>query len=105
MESSLPNIITIGIWVMGLLLSVIGFLLVFYFKRSVSTNDKLNDSVNKLQLTVTGLNGTLLAQDEKFSNLSTNCRDKHSVIDERLKKHGDQLGDHEGRIIKIETKL
>ena len=98
-------IATIGLWIVGILLSVIGFFLMFYFKRSVKSDDELNKSVSKLQQSITGLNGTILAQEDRFTDFQVDCKDRHKNIDVRLDKHENKLENHEGRIIKVETKL
>lgn len=98
-------IVTIGIWFVGILLAIIGFFLLFYFKRSVTSNDNLNESVNKLQNTITGLNATILSQDDRFVTFTGSCKERHATVDHRLNSHAKKLEDHEGRIIKVEAVL
>ncbi|MFH0756923.1 MAG: hypothetical protein V2B15_06535 [Bacteroidota bacterium] len=98
------TLLTIGMWTLGILLSVVGFFLVYFFKRSVESDDKLNETVGKLQISVTALNGTLLSQDDKISTFTGSCKDKHIQIDKRLEVHGIKIDDHEKRITVIEAK-
>jgi len=105
MENLPVNIINIGMWMIGILLSIIGFFLIFYFKRSVTSNDKLNESVNKLQMSVTGLNATLLYQDDKLNTFTKSCKEKHLKVDQRLEKHEEQLDRHEKDITVLKTKI
>lgn len=98
------TLIAIGIFVVGTLMSIIGFFIAYYFRRSAKSNDDLNEAVGDLQISVTALNGTLISQDEKFDTFTGTCRDNHTRIDKRLYDHGKKIDNHEKRISTIEGK-
>ena len=97
-------IASIGIFLFSVLLGIIGYFISHYFKQSAVSSARLDQTVGKLQISVTALNGTMLAQEDKFDTFSGNCHEKHGQINERLRDHGKQIDNHETRIIKIETK-
>lgn len=95
--------IKIMMWVGGGIMSLLFFLVSFYFYRSIKAYDDLSESVNKLQLTLSGLNGIILSMQEKNTMFSSNCKEKHVIIDNRLKAHARDLERHEIQITKLET--
>lgn len=95
--------INIAMWVMGGLLTLIFFLFTYFFTRSIKVQDDLTVSVNKLQVTLTGLNGIILSVQEKNDLLQGSCKERHETVDTRLTDHSKRLNDHENKLIKLET--
>lgn len=77
------------LWVIGLLGSLLGFFLTYYFFRTSKILDELRTAVQQLNLNYTGLN----------------CVQKHDTINKRLEKHGVQLDLHERKITELDTKM
>jgi hypothetical protein len=91
--------------ILGIMISIIGYFLTFYFKRSVESIDKLNDTVGELRGSITGLKAQMIANEEMSSMRQEGCKDRHSIIDTRLREHGEQLDEHEKKIARIEIKI
>ena len=49
------------------------------------------------------LNGSIVKLNATLEALTSRNEDEHDTINSRLKEHGHQLDNHEGRIIKLET--
>jgi hypothetical protein len=103
-------------YVAGVLLSIIGFFIVRYVNRTskkqdensksiIDTHLQLSESINKLQLAITGLNGVILSMQQSSDTFSKGCQDKHNTINKRLDEHGKFIDDHRERIVRIETKV
>ena len=65
--------------VISILIAIIGFFLAHYFKQSAASQNELRESVNKLQITLTGLNGIIIAMQEKSDIFSEGCKSKHDI--------------------------
>jgi hypothetical protein len=96
--------ITIMMWIGGGILTLLFFFASFYFNRSIKAYDDLSASVNKLQLTLTGLNGIILSIQEKNDMLQGSCKDRHSIVDTRLNEHSKRLDEHDKQITRLEVK-
>lgn len=98
----------IAFWSLSLvittLLAVVGFFVAYYFRRSMTSTDKLSDSVNKLQNSITGMNGIILANDEKFQSLKNENEKEHCRTERRLNDHAKRIDEHETRISILEKK-
>jgi hypothetical protein len=70
MELSLTtsHLFEIVMGAIGLLLAIVGYFLSFYFRRSIRTTDKLNESVTGLNVSVQLLNQTMEGFDERLRN-------------------------------------
>lgn len=66
MEVTNGHAVEIVVTIIGLLLTVIGFFLSFYFRRSIKTTDELSKSVTSLTATVSVLNETMRNYDEGY---------------------------------------
>lgn len=93
----------IVMWFGGGVLSLLFFFVSFYFYRSIKAYDDLSASVNKLQLTLTGLNGIILSIQERNDMQQVTCKDIHIVVDKRLTEHGRRLDEHDKILIKLKT--
>jgi len=91
--------------IIGILIGIIGFFLAHYFKQSVASQNDLRESVNKLQITLTGLNGIIMAMQDKSDVFSEGCKVKHNVVDHRLKEHANKLDEHEKKITELSVKV
>ena len=100
-----PLALEIILAVIGILIAIIGFFISHYFKQSVRTQDILRESVNKLQITLTGLNGIIISMQEKNDMFSDGCRSKHEIIDHRINSHAEQLDRHEKEITELNIKV
>ena len=90
-------------WIGGGLLSLLFFFVSFYFYRSIKAYDDLADSVNKLQLTLSGLNGIILSIQDQNNLFQAHCKERHETVNKRLDEHSKQLDEHSLQIAKIET--
>lgn len=99
----------------GILLSIIGYFVVRFINRSTEKQDtsakliadthkELSDSITKLQIAITSLNGVILAMQDGNDKFEAGCKDKHLQLGEQLAEHGKKIEDHEKRILVIETK-
>jgi len=95
--------ITIMMWLGGGLLTLLFFFISFYFYRSIKAYDDLSESVNKLQLTLTGLNGIILSIQDKNELNTSICKERHSEVERRLSDHKRRLDEHEKIIIKLDA--
>lgn len=91
--------------VISILIAIIGFFLAHYFKQSVKSQDELRESVNKLQITLTGLNGIIIAMQEKSDIFSEGCKSKHDIVNHRLNEHARQIDEHEKKIAELAVKV
>lgn len=97
------TVLTIAMWIGGGISTLLFFIVSLWLKRSIKSYDDLADSVNKLQMTLTGLNGIILSIQERNDMSATNCRDRHGVIDTRLREHSQRLDEHDKQITRLET--
>jgi len=108
--------VRIILWGLGILFAVIGFFITFYINRNAKKQDEntrsinithreLSESINKLQLAITGLNGVILSMQQSNDSFIKGCRDKHEVIDNRLNVHARRLDEHEKKIIEFDFKI
>lgn len=97
--------VTIIMWIIGGLLSVLLTLLSFFVVRSVNIQDKLSEVVQKLQITLSGMNAVISSiQDEKceFKNL---YEKRHEELQESIESVEETLEDHTERLVRVETKV
>jgi hypothetical protein len=103
-------------WVGGLLIMIIGFFIAMYIKRTTSKQDEsderimaiqlqLTESINKLQLSITGLNGLLMSMQQGNDTFSQGCAKTHHIVDKRLDDHARTLREHEKSITALEVKI
>lgn len=100
-----PEALKILIFIFGVLFSIIGFFVSFYFRRSVKTNDKLDDTVSGLSHTVTELNTTVMLLKDRNESSVASCRDKHQGIAEQLKEIDQKIETHDRDIVKVKQVL
>ena len=96
--------VTLVMWGVGGIVSLLFILVSFYFSRSVKAYDDLADSVNKLQLTLSGLNGIILSIQDKNDTFNESCKHRHLVVDNRLDNHSKRLDDLKERILKLDNR-
>ena len=73
--------------------------------KLLSVYDELTTSINKLNLSITGMNGVLLSLQNGNDSFSKTCGEKHLVVDARLNDHSRRLNEHEKKIVEIDTKV
>jgi len=95
--------ITLMMWLGGGILTLLFFFISFYFYRSIKAYDDLSESVNKLQLTLTGLNGIILSIQDKNELNTSICKERHQDVERRLQDHKKRLDEHEKIITTLET--
>jgi hypothetical protein len=106
----------ITILIITTLIGVTGFLL-RWFVRSITkkldentesinaTNREMTASINKLQLVLTGLNGTILSLQTENDINKTSCKERHKSIDEKLNDHEERIRNVEGITKEIEFRV
>ena len=102
MDDQVLNVILI---VLGALISIIGFLLTFYFKRGVDSIDKLNETVGELRVALSGLKAQFIANEDMDALSKDACKERHGTIDQTIKKHGITLEEHGKSITNLEKKV
>lgn len=58
----------------------------------------LNEQITRLGMSITALNGTVMSQDMAYSDFKI-------TVCERLKKHGEQIDEHDKQIAILGTKI
>jgi len=79
-------------WIGGILLAVIGFLASLLLVRAINTLDALTKEVTSLRISVAKLDGTISNIKEKEQIRNESCNERHEVINKRLAKHSEQIG-------------
>ena len=79
-------ILTISGAAIVLLLGIIGFFIVRYFKIQDNTNEKLEGTVDKLNNSVSGLNAILLVMQEHQDNVEKSCIERHIQLNKQIEK-------------------
>ena len=79
-------ILTISGAIISILLGIIAFFLVRYFKIQDKTNDDICKSVDKLNGSVTGLNAILLVMQEHQDSFEVGCLERHKIINKQIEK-------------------
>ena len=98
------------------LFSIIGFFVTRYINRTskkqdensksiIDTHLQLTESINKLQLAISGLNGVILSMQQSNDTFTKGCSDKHTIINKRLDDHASRLNQHENKIVELDTKI
>lgn len=88
----------------GILLTIIGFFVAYFFRRSIESNDKLNESVNKLQITITGMSAVVQANKDNVDTYKREHEKSHEIVDRRLNSHSVKLNEHDKEITKLKSK-
>lgn len=70
-------------------------------KQTYESLTNLNEQVSRLSVSITALNGTVMAQADQASDFKLNCADHKKSVNERLTRHGLQLDKHETEIAVI----
>ena len=83
------------------LIGVLGWII----NKILAVNEELSKSINKLNLSITGMNGVLLSIQEGGDSFSQSCHEKHTVVDARLNEHSRRLNEHEKKLVEIDTKV
>lgn len=100
---------TVIIWIIGIILSIllgiIGFFLAYFFKRSMGSTDRLDRTVEKLGISITGMNGIILSSSEKFDKHERDNDRDINHVNTKVEKHERRIDDHEKRIIIIEQRI
>ncbi len=70
-------------------------------RQTYESLTNLNEQVSRLSISITALNGTVMAQADSHSNFKFTCSEHKQSVSDRLKKHGEQLDRHETEIAVI----
>jgi hypothetical protein len=90
--------------VLGAMLGIIGFFTAYFFKRLMDSTDELNQSVGRLDNSITGMNGIILANDDKFITYRQEHEKDHGAVERKLNKHSESILYHEKEIIRLKEK-
>lgn len=100
------------IGMLSLMLIVVGWFINKIWSDSKENNtriyeqiDKLNNHIIRLSDSITGLNGIILSQTEKFSGNEKTCDIKHQIIKEKFEIHEKRISHHGKEIDGIKMKL
>jgi hypothetical protein len=102
-------------WVGVILFSIIGFFITRYINRTSKKQDEnseniiktqllLTESINKLQLAISGLNGIILTIQQSNDIFSQSCNKTHTIVDKKLDDHDKMLNEHGKKIIELDFK-
>jgi hypothetical protein len=81
-------------WIVGIGSTVL-ILLITSGIRVISKNTKVIGQVKEL----------LASKSQKIDDMQMECTNKHKLINNTLAKHTEQIDDHQGRFVRVETKL
>jgi len=70
-------------------------------KQTYESLTNLNEQVSRLSVSITALNGTVMAQADSHSDFKLVCSEHKKSVNERLTRHGLQLDKHETEIAVI----
>lgn len=95
---------------------IIGFFVARYINRTskkqdenaksiIETHMQLSESINKLQIAITALNGVILSMQQNNDVFTIGCQNKHAIVDKRLDAHSQKLSEHEKKIVELDTKI
>jgi hypothetical protein len=84
--------------ILGVLLSIIGFFLTFYFRKSNDTMEKLVESTNELRVVVSTVKGQIKANEDMAILKENQCGERHGHIDRKLENHEDRIKDLEIKV-------
>lgn len=71
--------------------------------KSLSIYKDLTDSINRLNLSITGVNGVLLSMQQGNDSLIKTCDERHDVVETRLNEHAHRLNEHDKKIVELVT--
>jgi hypothetical protein len=96
---------TVLIILSGVAMSIIGFFVTLFISRVNSTQQTLSQSIDKLNLSLTGLNAMISSMKDMDAKFSDDCTKRHSVIDKRLDAHAGSLKTQENKLVELDTKI
>jgi hypothetical protein len=64
-------------------------------KSVIGVYAQLTNSINKLNISITAMNGVLLSMQQNSDAFGEGCENRHSVVDKRLNAHSERLIEHE----------
>lgn len=80
-----PLVLSIAGALIVILLGIIGYYIVKDNKNQNSTNNRLFDSLDKLNISISGLNAVLLVMQEKHESLEKRFNEHKEVCREKFK--------------------
>lgn len=100
------------IGILSLMLIVTGWMINKIWSDSKDNNNRmheqiasLNNHILRLSDSITGLNGIILAQNEKFTGNEKACELRHKVVDEKLDNHERRITYHGKEIDQVKIKI
>jgi len=97
--------VRIIMWVAGGLITVLFFFLSFHFARSITIQDKLNEAINKLQISISGMNAIIESMQDEKSDFKKYYDLRHKELQDQVDEVETTVIKHGERITCIETKL
>jgi hypothetical protein len=82
---------TVLIIVCGVIIGAIGFFLTGFITSSNKSQQKLTETVARLDNSITRLDTTILGIKEANDRFDDGCKERHAVIEKRLNAHSDRL--------------
>ncbi len=74
-------VITVALAVIGLLMGAVGYLIAHMIANYDKQNQEFRETLNKLAMSITTLNGTMLAINEKYEDHKIVCEKRFKRID------------------------
>lgn len=78
-----PAVLTL---IASILIAVIGYLVSLFIKGVLGTQKELAKSIEKLNLSLTRLNGTIISMQSMNEIFEAGCKERHARIDKALKE-------------------
>lgn len=97
--------IRIIMWVVGGLLAALVSLLSFFVVRGINIQDKLTEAVQKLQVTLSGMNAIIVSIQDEKCEFKKYYETRHGELLGSIEGIEETLEDHGKRITRVETKL
>lgn len=94
-------LITVLMGIITLMLTIIGYFIV----RFMNSTDKLADNVEKLQLSVSGMNAVIESIKTEQHVKDEACSKSHARHEHRLNNHAGRLDQHEKKITELDVKV
>jgi hypothetical protein len=74
-------------------------------KSVIGVYGQLTDSINKLNISITAMNGVLLSMQQSSDDFGEGCKNRHETVDNRLNAHSARLNEHDKDIAILKVKI
>jgi len=88
----------------GGLIGIVGFFAAYFFRRTMQSIDKLDDSVSDLQSGISGMNAIILAEKINLRDLKTDVAEHKGQVWLKLNEHDDKINEHSICIAELKAK-